>query len=302
MADDEAGLSAYELERLANMRRNAAHLESLGLDAVRVPSARRLPAARSSSASRKRPEPLPPREGIRKSSRQRTLVTMYSDETPLPDTRRAADPRQPYEGPDEPPPDDEDEEVLRERAARALAERPAAEAGTSRGIALDVPAVLAKYLGEPIPGPPTKLSAVSAITGGRGARFSKYAGALEWRNAIVLWVNVGGKDYKNVFDTKGAKGAVSMSWYASPMFQEASPIVQRLIATGANADKGGGQGGGDAVLLFSRLPGEPYVFCGRLAYMSHVPRQRPVKFAWELRDAPEMRGRADFEALLSERK
>ena len=34
---------------------------------------------------------------------------------------------------------------------------------------------------------------------GGSARFSKYSGSLEWRNAIVLWVIVGGSDYRNLF-------------------------------------------------------------------------------------------------------
>ena len=90
--NDASGLSAYELERLDNMRRNAEHLESLGLEA-RPPSVRR-PAG--SSSSRKRParaEPLPPAEGVRRSSRQRTLTSIYSDETPLPEPRRATEAR-----------------------------------------------------------------------------------------------------------------------------------------------------------------------------------------------------------------
>ena len=58
---DDAGLSAYELERLANMRRNAAHLESLGLES-RAPGGvpARRPAGGSSGKSRARPLPPPP--------------------------------------------------------------------------------------------------------------------------------------------------------------------------------------------------------------------------------------------------
>ena len=43
------------------------------------------------------------------------------------------------------------------------------------------------------------------------ARFSKYTGSLEWANAVVLWVNVGGPDYTNLFLERGAQ----MTWYAA---------------------------------------------------------------------------------------
>lgn len=41
------------------------------------------------------------------------------------------------------------------------------------------------------------------------AKFSKYSGVVEWRNAVLLWVNVGGRDYANAF----ADGGQRMTWY-----------------------------------------------------------------------------------------
>ena len=52
------------------------------------------------------------------------------------------------------------------------------------------------------------------------------------------------------------------------------------------------------VLLFCRLPGEPYVCCGRLAYVSHVPRRQPLKFVWRLEDAEGLRGQKAWEELM----
>jgi hypothetical protein len=286
MADD-SDLSAYELERLANMRRNAEHLQSLGLEA-------RAPVVRQSSGGapkkRPRPVPAPAAEGVRRSSRQRVPVLPYTDDTPLPDARRSAisSPGLPYEGPDEPLPAEDGAEAV--SGAVSLAERPAPDPGTSRGIALDVDALLERHLGQHMPGRPTKEDAVKAMTGGRGARFSKYAGSLEWRNAIVLWVNVGGSDYKNMFKPD-ASGELTMTWYASERQNEGTPVVQRLLAT---ADKAA-----DEVLLFCRLQGEPYVCCGRLAYDSHVPRRQPLKFVWRLRDAAAVRGQPAFDAVLA---
>ena len=53
------------------------------------------------------------------------------------------------------------------------------------------------------------------------------------------------------------------------------------------------------MLLFCRLPGEPYVCCGRLQYVSHVPRRQPVKFLWQLLDVASLRGAPAFEELMS---
>lgn len=54
---------------------------------------------------------------------------------------------------------------------------------------------------------------------------------------------------------------------------------------------------GDIVLLFCRLPGEPYVFCGRLGYAAHWPDERPVRFAWRLLDSRGLKDSPDFRAI-----
>ena len=325
MADAE--LSAYELERLENIKRNEARLDELGLNDHRP----RRPAVRPASSGVKRQretsrvasEPVP----VRRSTRNRTAPDIYSDDTPLPDGRRAAphayySSSQPYEGPDEPPPAEEEEEEGEEGGAPqppAEVLRDAPEPGTSRAIKLDVDAMVEAHLGKHMSGPPTKDSVVKALTGGRGARFSKYSGSLEWKNCVLLWVNVGGSDYKNVFhaapagqqdkpgkpgkraeesteEAEEAEGAgMTMTWYASPRNNETTPVVARLIGSAASSSSGKGT----PVLLFCRLPGEPYVCCGRLRYLSHVPGRQPVKFLWQLVDVARLRGAPAFEELMS---
>ena len=188
-----------------------------------------------------------------------------------------------------------------EEVVPSLDDRPPPEKGTARSISLNVPALIASQLGKGVPGPATKFSAIMAMTQGRNARFSKYAGALEWRNAVVLFVNVGGKDYKNLFASDGVDG-LTMTWYASPRNNESTPVVQRLLATRGEADGGGGSKGAAAtpVVLFCRLEGEPYVCCGRLGYKSHVPRHQPLKFVWRLLDYQQLRGQEDFDELMAE--
>ena len=77
------------------------------------------------------------------------------------------------------------------------------------------------------------------------------------------------------------------------MYDEGSPVVQRLLE---GADEGAKSAA--HVLLFCRLPGEPYVCCGRLGYVSHNPGRRPIKFVWALRDVDRLRGSEHFQALL----
>jgi hypothetical protein len=52
------------------------------------------------------------------------------------------------------------------------------------------------------------------------------------------------------------------------------------------------------VCLICRLPDEPYVWMGRLAYDSHLPGTRPLKFTWRLADYDAGRAREDFRRVL----
>ena len=60
------GLSAYELERLANIQRNEEQLEALGLGGGVVPQEAKAPRAK-----KQKREPPPPQEPSRRSSRVR---------------------------------------------------------------------------------------------------------------------------------------------------------------------------------------------------------------------------------------
>ncbi|CAM9497969.1 unnamed protein product [Ectocarpus fasciculatus] len=75
------------------------------------------------------------------------------------------------------------------------------------------------------------------------------------------------------------------------------PISGASASAGDGVDGGGGKSG-DVVLLFCRLPNEPYVFCGRLGYSKHWAGERPVRFVWQLLDAAGLTKRPDFKAIL----
>ena len=285
MGDAEEELSAYELERRENIRKNNERLVELGLDAP-MPAPRRM--ARPSARPLKTKLTRPVVEPVRRSTRQRAAVSPYTDETPFPShiqPRQLLTRPRPYEAPD-----DEEDEAMAADATSASAvpqsvpvERAAAAAGSARTIALDIDSIMERHLGKPMADTFTKAAAIEAMTGKHSVSFSKYSGSLEWRNAIVLWVNIGGADYRNVFLDGGGR----MTWYASPRNHEGTPVVQRLLS------------GRSSVVLLCRLPGEPYVCCGRLEYLSHVPGRQPLKFEWRLADLPALRQSADFRALLA---
>lgn len=45
----------------------------------------------------------------------------------------------------------------------------------------------------------------------------------------------------------------------------------------------------DAVMLFCRLPDEPYVCCGRLKLAGYDVQQKPLRFLWMLEDLDAVR-------------
>ena len=75
--------------------------------------------------------------------------------------------------------------------------------------------------------------------------------------------------------------------------------MQRLVRSAkAAGGASSGKRSGDSVLLFCRLPGEPYVCCGRLSYESHDGHQQPVKFVWRLDDIEALRKSESFQEIL----
>ena len=201
-------LSAYELERQRTITKNNEKLRELGLDAPAPAVRRALPAKRP------KPQHKPPVDSapLRRSTRQRTSVPVYTEVSELPVERRRPARARPYEAPDDDASGDDDEAGASSPSGPLLAqaaegdetdERPPPEKGTARATAVSVGPFVEAHLGSHIDGPPTKYTVMCALNGGTPVRFSKYAGSLEMRNALVLWVNIGGADYKNVFTDGG---------------------------------------------------------------------------------------------------
>ena len=65
------------------------------------------------------------------------------------------------------------------------------------------------------------------------SKFSKYSGIQQFKNAIILFTNVGGKQYQNNFIEKESN-RIEMDWFASNNVSSNSPIVQKLLAPESN--------------------------------------------------------------------
>lgn len=139
----------------------------------------------------------------------------------------------------------------------------------------------------------------------------RYAGVLEWNNAIVLWVNADNSQYKNRFLGDGEE----MTWYAGDRCVPYTPMFERLREYGGlsprippaedeeeatetqESQMKYGEPKGD-VLLFCRKPGEPYVYLGRLEVVDCDVRKLPIKFVWRLKDHADLKGLPDFVELV----
>ncbi|KAL3667641.1 hypothetical protein V7S43_007195 [Phytophthora oleae] len=125
------------------------------------------------------------------------------------------------------------------------------------------------------------------------AKFSKMSGVQPWKNAVALFVNVeSDSPYDNVFhqETEG-RTAVHFQWFGQNRWHDESPLVMRLrgMKRGLETlrfhesyyDKKEGE---EPLLLFIRHTQGPYIYCGRLGYLGHLPASKPLEFRWQLLD------------------
>lgn len=105
-------------------------------------------------------------------------------------------------------------------------------------------------------------------------KFSKYSGIQEWKNCVCLFVNVDSSDYDNMWSENGSR----MLWYAQRFQTADSNVILRM--TGSEDDRIPKT----CVLLFIRLIGEPYVFCGSLKVYQKDLFIQPMRIVWELED------------------
>ena len=189
-------------------------------------------------------------------------------------------------------------------------------ANSCRRLHLGVDGLVDAHLGRSIPplcGSAMKAAAMLACCReGVMPRFSKMSGIQQWADGVALFVNVGGRDYKCVHHPPRVAvqaftraclmvlpcvarhrnmflhGGRHLTWFAQRTQHPHSPVIARMLEHAPRASSGGSDidqtGTSCPVVLFCRLPQEPYVFCGRLRYVSHDPAVRPMRFVWELQD------------------
>jgi len=192
--------------------------------------------------------------------------------------------------------DQEQKGEVRSEASSANAP-PLAAPGSLRTMNAQVESLwcwLGKHIVPPGGGGAMKASVMALVAGtpGRPPRHNKYSGIQEWRNAVLLFVNVRGKAgslYPNLF----LKGGNHMTWFAQPSQTIHSPVIERMLVRDPHQqversendiDSNGGSVSQSTcpVLLFCRQEGEPYVFCGQLRASDVQANVRPLKVLWEL--------------------
>jgi hypothetical protein len=153
------------------------------------------------------------------------------------------------------------------------------------------------FLGRHVPiiGNQTKGSVMHLLSRNQSyPTFSRMAGIQPFRDAIALFVNVGGTDYKNMFSEEGDR----VSWFASAKQHEGTPVIQRVLRTCPSWETHS-QCDVDNIFLFCRVVGQPYVYCGRLQYEFHDPDVRPMPFRWKLLDHKQVIAEKAYQELLA---
>ena len=342
----EAGLLDDTTQRPARRRQDKAWQTALaaagGADAGRQKNRKKTPRAASASAAT-----TAPGRTNSKRARAQSRGPAAAAGPAIPDAAMGSrrSPRVATLPPVDYTPAGESSEFAAASAAAAPASASAASPGPLRAPAPPPPGALktldarldymaSHYLGKEIPmslagsGKQAKAAVIWEVCG-QQPKFSKYTGAAEYRNAMVLFVNVdapGGGQFPNQFLDGGRR----MTWYASSTKHEQSNDVLRLRyhSEGFRAGSGGagndddddvdgkGSGGGssdsgssdDGAASFSlapariglacRLKDEPYVWCGELALHTFAAGTRPLQFTWNLLNRAALKKSAPFQRIL----
>ena len=139
----------------------------------------------------------------------------------------------------------------------------------------------------------------------------KMSGIQEWKNCVVLYVNVGdkyGNSYDNVFTNCGG----CITWFAQPRQDEESSPIRTILSTMSKEEvslrgdeEQSLEEGEEAekefpkwpVHLFCRMEGETYTYCGRLKALTYEPNKRSSS-RFQLLDAPLLVVSQDFLSLV----
>jgi hypothetical protein len=276
-------MSSYEEARLARVKRNAEVLKNIGLEnALNIP-------ATPSPVKRKR------------KTETRHDDAEYIDESPVEKRVSSRIKGQLEKRYEEPSSDDLEDPVLSypsrppvppklnlvpvSRTLPPPARSPVLDSenpDSSRNLNADVENLVLTCLGQKVPtlGSWKESCYLALCPSRRKIGFNKYAGISEFRNCLVLFLNlpVDGKagGYDNQF-TKDATGRWFLDFFASEKQSVDTPVVARLRRKA------------DQVVLFIRPSGQKvaqeFYFAGRVELQSEDVSRRPLRFRFEMMDA-----------------
>jgi len=312
--------------RAAKIARNQARLKELGLYKNDFSKAS---ATRSSSSSRKREQGIerkktheraaaaePRRRSVRISSQSSNpdyVESKYFKEgsPPHPNTRQRGTKRS-LDTDDNPLHDANERINLQSKktsskpstSSRQQIATPAAN--SVRTVSLDVSILVRKFLAKPLetfgkyfvietsfheaayPEDLQRLEEACRLS------FNKFSGIQPWKNAIFLWINIGGPTDANSLVNDFSHNGSRVTWFGGSKMREESPVIQTLIRMGKETASTPSSSSG--IILWCRqydLERKkllPYTCLGRLAYESHIPASQPVAFTWRLVDYESMIG------------
>ena len=123
-----------------------------------------------------------------------------------------------------------------------------------------------------------------------GVTYSKYSGVLEFKNAVVLFVNFDSKggNYVNNWSEDGRV----IKWFGGSKQSLGDDKTKRMVELGSGTHYDKGEGGGVMMARFCEgSKAQPYCYLGGLEYVEHGEERTHegirVGFKWRLRDTLE---------------
>lgn len=201
--------------------------------------------------------------------------------------------------------------------------------GALKSFSCDIARMNGAWLGRAVPATEgnffKKAVAAAAVSGGASFAWTHLGGIKEFRNAVLLFIQIGGGSENTLRD-----GGRLVTWAAQNKQTLFSAQLLRILhhaegcwyppppaqggATGAPDGGAAGDDGDDGeepertflppctVALAARLQdGEPYTWCGELDYVSHDPRSHPVEVVWRIRHYDELLAAVDGDGAPGER-
>ena len=189
-------MSAFELQRLENIKRNEDFLRNIGIEAVK-------PVIESKVRHRSTPKKRGIDGGLQESRPSRLSLRLQEKPAPFFDESVVGN-------------FSTVEDTVKgvkkfKTSSRPSAERLPPDPDTSRAINAQLEPLLSKEkLGYKV-SDFGKAYVMAQLNGGLQPRFSKYSGVAEFKNCVILWVNIGKEisDYPNNFSNNGK----NINWF-----------------------------------------------------------------------------------------